>query len=112
MSLLLPLSIWWLRVRHYDLFLITHIALALVTLVCLFYHTKIFDGEFDGFLWPCVAFWSFDRACRIGRVVYFAVRGNFSRGMVHYSPEEDIMRVDISSVLRKTKTAGGVHFFL
>ena len=32
--------------------------------------------------------------------------------MVDYSVEEIIMRIDITDVLHKTKTLGGVHFFL
>ena len=112
MGLILPFSIWWLRVKHYDLFLITHIMLALITLVCLFYHTKIFEGQFDGFLWPCVVFWVFDRVCRIGRVVYFAFRGQSAQTTVTCSAEEDIMRIDVTDILHKQKIAEKTHFFL
>lgn len=32
-------------------------------------HVAIFDGEYNVFLWPCVAVWCFDRSLRIGRLV-------------------------------------------
>ena len=99
--------------RYYDIFLILHILLALGVLVTLFYHTKIFEGEFDGFLWPCVAFWVFDRTCRIGRVLYFTFRrGKLAKATVEYSEEDEIMRIDVTDVLKGLHCQGGLHFFL
>lgn len=114
MSLLLVFSILWLRVKCYDLFLIMHIALALVILVCLFYHTKIFLGEFDGFLWPCVAFWAFDRVCRIARVLAFLIKTKMTKISVGYSKEDEIIRIDVTNIFFELKwtASGGTHFFL
>jgi uncharacterized membrane protein YozB (DUF420 family) len=53
----LPFSIRPIREKLYETFLIIHIFLALATLVLLFYHVAIFDGEYDGWLWACAGVW-------------------------------------------------------
>jgi hypothetical protein len=113
MSLLMGLSIPWLRARAYEFFLIAHIVLALVTLVNLFYHTKIFNGEFDGFLWPCVAFWVFDRLCRIVRTTYMLCKGGLSKhAVVEYEADAQLIRIDVTDIMRAVKPATGSSFFL
>lgn len=112
MSFVLVFSIQWLRVKHYELFLVLHIILALMTLVCLFYHTKISDGEYDGFLWPCVAFWAVDRVCRIARVLYSVVGNGMQNATVEFSKEDQIVRIDVTEIFRPKKLSGGVHVFL
>lgn len=57
MCMMLPLAIRPFRERMYETFLMLHIMMALATLILLFYHVKIFDGEYDGWLWACVAIW-------------------------------------------------------
>lgn len=112
MCLVLGFSIQWLRAHHYDVFLLLHIALSLTTLVCLFYHTKIFYGKYDGFLWPCVAFWGFDRLCRILRILYFTRRADVAKTMVDFDDGSGIVRIDATSIFLPRKTPGGNHFFL
>lgn len=112
MSLILGFSVMYLRVKFYDFFLIVHIALSVITLVNLFKHTKIFGTEYDGFLWPCVAFWTFDRLCRIGRVAYYAATASSMKAPVEFDQESHILRVDVTSVFERTKPAGGEYFFL
>ena len=51
------LSIRPIREKCYEIFLIVHIGFALACIVLLFYHVKIFDGEYDAWLWACVACW-------------------------------------------------------
>lgn len=51
MSLLMGFSALWFRVKAYDVFLLIHLAGALVTLVTLFYHTEIWNhGSFSPLL--------------------------------------------------------------
>ena len=57
MCLLLPFSILPIRQKLYEFFLLVHIALALATLVLLFYHVQVFIDDYDGYLWACVAIW-------------------------------------------------------
>jgi RsiW-degrading membrane proteinase PrsW (M82 family) len=61
MSLIIPFSIRPMREKLYEVFLLLHIALALATLVLLFYHVEIYDGQYDGSLWACVAIWVSNR---------------------------------------------------
>ena len=112
MCFIIGSSARWVRVKSYDFFLIIHILLALVTLVTLFYHTDRFNGEYDYFLWPCVAFWSFDRACRIGRVIYFHVGSETRKSMVTFSDEDEVIRVDVTDTFRNRSVPGGSHFFM
>jgi NAD(P)H-flavin reductase len=76
MALLLPLSIRPLREKAYEAFLLLHIALALPTLVLLFYHVDIFGTDYNGYLWACVALWAFDRALRLARIALLSRRSN------------------------------------
>ena len=113
MSLAVCLSVAWLRIRWYDLFLVVHIVLALITLVMLFYHTIIFLGEFDGYLWPCVAFWAFDRAVRIGRVVWNLATTKSIKCMIEYDQDADVVRVDMTDALGRWRGGGnGAHYYM
>ena len=99
MSFAVCFSVTWLRVRWYDLFLVLHIIFALVTLVMLFYHTNIFLGEFDGYLWPCVAFWTFDRLARIARIVWNLATAKSTKCLIEYDQDADVVRVDMTDAL-------------
>lgn len=68
--------------------------------------------EYDGFLWPCAAFWIFDRVCRICRVVYFSFGGRLSKALMEYNEEEQMVRIDVTDVMRNRRVLGGQHFFL
>ena len=113
MSLILGFSVMWLRTRWYETFLLLHIALALITLVNLFYHTKIFIGEYEPFLWPCVAFWAFDRAVRLGRLAFNFFTARTTVSIVEYDAAADLVRIDITSSLgRLNKAHFGTHIFV
>ncbi|RAH76937.1 hypothetical protein BO86DRAFT_442129 [Aspergillus japonicus CBS 114.51] len=101
MCLMILFAILPIRQRFYELFLLIHIAFAVVLLYCLYIHTaQIGAVYYSGYLWPPVAIWSFDRFLRLVRLVWCNVRvwyGHASRtqAVVHYSPASDVMRVDI-----------------
>lgn len=106
-------SISWLRARAYEFFLIAHIVLALVALVNLFYHTKIFNGEFNGFLWPCVTFWAFDRLCRIVRTTYMLFKGGLAKNaVVECEVDAQLIRINVTDMMRAIKPATGSNFFM
>ncbi|KAF2760469.1 hypothetical protein EJ05DRAFT_285911 [Pseudovirgaria hyperparasitica] len=112
MSLVLVFSIMFLRIRWYDFFLVLHIVLSIVTLVNLFYHTKIFNGEYNGFLWPCVAFWAFDRAVRIARVCFHWAFAATLKAPLEYDTEGNILRIDVTNVFSRIAPQGGAYYFL
>lgn len=113
MSLLVGFSVVYLRVRFYDLFLLLHIGLALITLVTVFYHTIIFaDHLYDGFLWPCVGFWVFDRMVRLMRVAAVWIRAPTGKALLEYDEAADIIRMDVTTILEKWENRAGSHFFV
>ncbi|KIW68679.1 hypothetical protein PV04_04606 [Phialophora macrospora] len=118
MSLLVLFSFMWFRVRSYELFLLIHIALSIVTLVGLFYHTKIFEGEYDGYLWPPVAIWCFDRAARLVRWAYCNVHVTRSSSVVgtkaiaSYDKAANFIRLEVVPGSRMLKPGPGQHYFL
>ncbi|KIW09798.1 hypothetical protein PV08_11899 [Exophiala spinifera] len=117
MSLILLFSMMWFRVKSYEVFLLIHIALSVVTLVGLFYHTKIFDGEYNGYLWPPVAIWCFDRAARIVRWMYcnIHVRSNSvlaTKALATYNKDGDFVRLEIVPGSDFLKPGPGQHYYL
>ncbi|KIW31772.1 uncharacterized protein PV07_03368 [Cladophialophora immunda] len=118
MSLIVLFSFMWFRVRSYEVFLLIHIALSVVTIVGLFYHTAIFDGEYNGYLWPLVAIWSFDRAARLARWAYCNLHIRWSEAVVRstasatYDKDGDFIRLEIVPGSRMLKPGPGQHYFL
>ena len=102
MSLILLFSHAWMRFRYYETFMFLHISLSIVTLVSLFVHTSIFEGQYDFYLWPVVVIWVLDRLLRLFRIVYFNFRARMSRDIVRctetvatYNKQSDVMRLEI-----------------
>ncbi|RVX66609.1 hypothetical protein B0A52_09360 [Exophiala mesophila] len=118
MSLLLVFSSVWARLNHYEIFLFIHIALSVLTLVGLFYHTAIFiNREYDGYLWPCVAIWLFDRFARLGRLAYCNIRARSgvpkaSRAIATYNKESDMLRIEAFPGSRLLKPGPGQHYYI
>ncbi|UKZ75796.1 hypothetical protein TrVFT333_003490 [Trichoderma virens FT-333] len=79
-------------------------------------HTSIFDGQYDPYLWPLVAIWSFDRFLRIVRVVYCNLHVqlhkkslNRSIAAISYDQDANIIRVQINTHI---KPRPGQHYYL
>lgn len=79
-------------------------------------HTSIFDGEYEPYLWPLVAIWSFDRFLRIVRVVYCNLHVRLrkkairrSTAAVSYDQDANIIRVQINT---HVKPGPGQHYYL
>ena len=104
MSMLFVLSSVWIRRRFYELFLLVHIAFSVLTIVSLFYHTSVFvDREYDGYLWPVVAIWVFDRFLRLARLTYCNVRVlsggqlvSMTRSTATYDEAADVVKLVVS----------------
>lgn len=112
-SLMLGASVKIIRDRAYDIFLAAHIALAIAVLVSLFYHTAKYEGQYDPWLWACVAFWVFDRLCRVGRILLCLVgSGSGTIAATEMHEEANLIRVDIASSYFRGKYMQGGHVFL
>ncbi|TFB00153.1 Ferric reductase transmembrane component 3 [Trichoderma ghanense] len=116
MSVIVFFSFSWFRRKIYESFLLIHIVLSVVVIVALFYHTSIFDGQYDPYLWPLVAIWSFDRFLRIVRVVYCNLRVRLrktrlqrSTAAIAYDQDANIITVQINT---HVKPGPGQHYYL
>ncbi|RMD42198.1 hypothetical protein DV735_g2919, partial [Chaetothyriales sp. CBS 134920] len=109
MCLLCVFSIRPIRKRFYEFFLLFHIAFAVLALIAIYFHVKIFDGEFIGYVWACVAIWSLDRACRIIRIVGLNRMGH--KSIAVYNPDANtiILDVPVRSWLRPKQ---GSYYFV
>ncbi|KAL7926928.1 ferric reductase like transmembrane component domain-containing protein [Trichoderma austrokoningii] len=116
MSFIVLLSFSWFRRKIYESFLLIHIVLSVVVIVALFYHTSIFDGQYNPYLWPLVAIWSFDRFLRIIRVVYCNLHVRLHEKALHrsvaaisYDQDANVVRIQINT---HVKPKPGQHYYL
>jgi ferric-chelate reductase len=120
MGMLLVLSSVWLRRRFYDLFLLIHIAFSILTIVSLFYHTSVFvDRQYDGYLWPVVAIWVFDRFLRLVRLTYCNLRvasgGKFistTKATATYSEAANVVKLVVSPAHSLLRPRPGQYYFV
>ncbi|KAH7163538.1 ferric reductase transmembrane component 4 [Dactylonectria estremocensis] len=96
LTVMLPLSVLPIRKAAYEVFLIAHIALAILAVAGSWYHI-IFrythQWGYETWLYMAMAIWAFDRLTRIGRMAKHGVlRGYVSR------IDDDYLRVDIPGV--------------
>ncbi|CAK7221776.1 hypothetical protein SBRCBS47491_004643 [Sporothrix bragantina] len=119
MSLMVVLAHSWLRQKFYESFLIIHIVLAIVTIYALLCHTNFENETWQGYLYPVVAIWGFDRAVRIVRVLYCNLHVKFSKGFIHnettvrYFADADLLRIEMSPGVRAPfKPGPGQYYYL
>ncbi|KAI2004749.1 hypothetical protein LOZ52_004990 [Ophidiomyces ophidiicola] len=120
MSFLLIFSSIWLRMKSYEVFLLLHIALSIVTIVALFHHTWVFKTrEYDAYLWPLVAIWVFDRTLRIIRLVYCNLRVRLGSKFLQntetvaiYDKDSDVIRLEVTPASTSLKLRPGQHYYL
>ncbi|KAJ0421145.1 ferric reductase transmembrane component 4 precursor [Aspergillus carlsbadensis] len=106
MSLMLAQSMTILRHKGYETFLIIHIIFALVVVYALFRHTS-FDGtKWNGYLWPMVAIWGFDRTVRLARIAYCNLNVRFGKGVVTTSSKDQFF--EDSDLISRTF----LHYYL
>ncbi|KAL4816604.1 ferric reductase like transmembrane component-domain-containing protein [Aspergillus spinulosporus] len=119
MSFMLVQSMTILRHKGYEIFLILHIVFAVVVVYALFRHTS-FDGtKWNGYLWPMVAIWAFDRAVRLLRIAYCNLNVRFGRqlrrttsSLVQYFEDSDLIKVELSPASSTLKPAPGQHYYI
>jgi NAD(P)H-flavin reductase len=75
----------------------------------------VFTGELNGFLWLCIAIWSFDRFLRLARVTYLGLIPRFAKGKkvtAIYDPSADIIRLDVTALLPNKTIKPGEYYYL
>lgn len=86
-----------IRIRYYELFLVTHIVFVIVALVGCWYHLIPHFGYIFGYqtwLYIAFAFWAADRLARLVRVAYYN-RPSGSTAIIEAIPGCDIMQVTV-----------------
>lgn len=108
MSLLLVFSLYPLRCRVYELFLFLHVTLAIASLVGMWYHVEIFDGNYNIFLWPCFFVWIADRILRVGRVLWYNLP--YQQSLATYSSQTNVIWVKVPRITQTPQP--GSYYFL
>lgn len=97
LCLAIAFAILPLRIKFYEIFLITHIVLVILALIGCWYHLVPHFGYAYGYqvwLYIAFAFWSADRLARLVRVAYYNRLGS-STAIVEALPDCDIMQVSV-----------------
>ncbi|KAL2755734.1 hypothetical protein ACRALDRAFT_2027424 [Sodiomyces alcalophilus JCM 7366] len=95
MCLLLGLSVYWLRRKQYETFLVIHIVLSIFILVSMLGHVSIFTVRYDLMAWIPVGIWVADRVLRVSRTLSFNRRFWNTRASVKYDPSSNIVRLTV-----------------
>ena len=113
MSLLLAFSFYGIRRAHYEIFLVTHIALSIAALWSMYYHVEIFtNGEWNIFIWPCLFIWIFDRMLRGLRVLAFDWRFWNTKAVVSYDPTSNLVRMEVPMPRNQIPPKPGTYYYI
>jgi predicted ferric reductase len=113
MCALLIFSLYGLRRTHYELFLVTHIILSIVTLWTIYFHVEIFiNGEWNIFIWPCLLIWIFDRVLRAGRIIAFNRRFWNTEAIASYDPVSNLVRIEVDSSNNWLSPQPGTYYYI
>ncbi|KAH8602445.1 ferric reductase like transmembrane component-domain-containing protein [Bisporella sp. PMI_857] len=105
-------SVYGLRRNFYEIFLILHLVLSGLVIVTMFGHVEIFNGEYDGYMWPCVFIWIFDRILRIARILLFNFRFWNTKALVIYDPTSNIIRLIVPYSTSFIKPRPGTFYYI
>ncbi|PTB63301.1 hypothetical protein BBK36DRAFT_1171544 [Trichoderma citrinoviride] len=112
MCALLAFSVYWIRRRYYEAFLLIHIGLSILILFTMLGHVSIFDGEYDALFWIPAYIWVFDRAMRLLRVIIYNPGRWSATALASYSQSANIIRLSIPIDKALYKPRSGNYFYL
>ncbi|EPE06998.1 ferric-chelate reductase [Ophiostoma piceae UAMH 11346] len=112
MSLLLGFSIFWMRRRFYELFLIIHIVFSVFIILGMVGHVSIFRGQYDFFWLSASAIWILDRVLRAARVLAFNPLFWRTRAKVTYDPQANIVRIAVPYTSSFYQPQPGTYYYL
>jgi hypothetical protein len=79
----------------------------------------VFDGEYNPYLWPLVAIWSFDRFLRLVRLAYCNLRLSFNKNMiatstsvVSYDKAADVIKIAVTPAHTLLKPQPGQYYYI
>lgn len=113
MCALLGFSLYGIRRAHYEIFLVTHIVLSIVALWTMYYHVEIFkSGEWNIFIWPCLAIWILDRIMRTSRIIAFNRHFWNTKATVSYDSASHLVRMDVEESKNWLKPQPGTYYYI
>ncbi|KAK1964789.1 ferric reductase like transmembrane component [Colletotrichum sublineola] len=112
MVALLGASVYWMRRRQYELFLILHILLSILTLVTMLGHVSIFTGEYDFLFWVPFYIWIGDRVLRMTRTLAFNRRFWNTFALASYDANSNIIRLSVPYSTSLYKPKPGTYYYL
>ncbi|EXJ76919.1 hypothetical protein A1O3_10076 [Capronia epimyces CBS 606.96] len=129
LALMVGLTVLPIRLALYELFLVTHIILAILALVGCWYHIDLRFSKnwgYEVWLYLCFAFWAFDRLARIVRVALFNRWDWIGLGLIkgrggNIAPSAEVERIPNTDIVQLTLFPGrwwasairpGMHTFL
>ncbi|KAH7346941.1 ferric-chelate reductase-like protein [Pyrenochaeta sp. MPI-SDFR-AT-0127] len=113
MCALLAFSFYGVRRSHYEIFLVTHIVLSIVALWTMYYHVEIFvNGEWNIFIWPCLAIWIFDRILRLGRILAFNWNPFSTKATVSYDSNSNLIQMVVDGGRNKIAPSPGSYYYI
>jgi hypothetical protein len=93
---ILFVGITWMRRKHYEIFLITHILLVILLLIGSWYHVQLLyfgTRGYENWLYACFAVWAADRLLRLLWVAKTGVKNSTVTEL-----SNDLVRIDIEGV--------------
>ncbi|KAF2279748.1 uncharacterized protein EI97DRAFT_413032 [Westerdykella ornata] len=105
-------SVYGLRRCHYEIFLVTHIFLSIIVLLTTFYHVEIFNGEWNIFIWPCLAIWILDRALRLLRILAFNRIIWNTYATATYDSTSNIVRLKVPCEQNLVRPQPGAYYYI
>ncbi|KAF6822849.1 ferric-chelate reductase [Colletotrichum plurivorum] len=112
MVALLGASVFWMRRKQYELFLILHILLSILTLVTMLGHVSIFEHQFDMLFWiPCFI-WVGDRVLRMSRTLSFNLKFWNTFAYATYDATSNIIRLSIPYSSSFYEPKPGTYYYL
>jgi predicted ferric reductase len=105
-------SVYPLRRCHYEIFLITHIVLSIIVLITTFYHVEIFNGEWNIFIYPCLAIWILDRSIRSIRILAFNRRFWNTKAVATYDHASNLIRLEVPCSQSMVKPQPGTYYYI
>ncbi|PTB72342.1 hypothetical protein M440DRAFT_1405738 [Trichoderma longibrachiatum ATCC 18648] len=112
MCALLVFSVYWIRRRFYEAFLLIHIGLSILILFTMLGHVSIFDGEYNALFWIPAFIWVFDRAMRLLRIIIYNPGRWSTTALASYSQSANIIRLSIPVDKALYKPRPGNYFYL
>ncbi|KAL7921239.1 ferric reductase like transmembrane component domain-containing protein [Trichoderma austrokoningii] len=112
MCAVLMLSMYWIRRRFYEAFLVIHIGLSILILLTMLGHVSIFNGEYDALFWVPAIIWVADRMMRLLRIIIFNPGHWSTTALASYDNSANIVRLTVPTGNALYKPQPGNYFFL